>query len=103
MNGVAGAGGPITVVYVMAEKTRAEFQRANIILAMGLSSFMTIFSLLAANAVGARTLVHVAALILPSIAGTWFGAWLFARLPSGLYRKIVLWFLVAMSVGLLLK
>ena len=103
VNGVAGAGGPITVVYVMAEKTRAEFKRANIILAMGLSSFMTIFSLLAANAVGARTLVHVAALILPSIAGTWFGAWLFARLPSGLYRKIVLWFLVAMSVGLLLK
>lgn len=103
VNGVAGSGGPITVVYVMAEKTRAEFQRANIILAMGLSSFMTIFSLLAADAIGKRTLVHVGAFILPTIVGTWFGAWLFARLPSGLYRKIVLWFLVAMSVGLLLK
>ncbi|MFN3888928.1 MAG: sulfite exporter TauE/SafE family protein [Beijerinckiaceae bacterium] len=103
VNGVAGAGGPITVVYVMAEKTHAELQRASIILAMGLSAFMTIFSLVAADAVGKRTLIHVAAFILPTIAGTWFGAWLFARLPSGLYRQIVLWFLVVISVSLLLK
>ena len=103
VNGVAGSGGPITVVYVMAEKTRAEYQRASIILAMGLSSFMTIFSLVAAGAIGKRTLVHVAAFILPTILGTWFGARLFARLPSGLYRQIVLWFLVAISVSLLVK
>jgi uncharacterized membrane protein YfcA len=103
VNGVAGSGGPITVVYVMAEKTRAEFQRANIILAMGLSSFMTIFSLIVADAIGKRTLVHVAAFILPTILGTFLGAQLFARLPSGLYRQIVLWFLVLISAGLLLK
>jgi uncharacterized membrane protein YfcA len=103
VNGVAGSGGPITVVYVMAEKTRAEFQRASIILAMGLSSFMTIFSLFAADAIGKRTLVHVAAFIAPSIAGTALGSWLFARLPSSLYRQIVLWFLVVISLSLLLK
>jgi uncharacterized protein len=103
VNGVAGSGGPITVVYVMAEKARAEFQRASIILAMGLSSFMTIFSLLAAGAISQRTLIHVAAFIVPSVLGTWLGAWLFARLPSGLYRKIVLWFLVAISLALLLR
>jgi uncharacterized membrane protein YfcA len=103
VNGVAGSGGPITVLYVMAEKTRSEIQRASIILAMGLSSLMTIFSLAAAGSIGKRTLIHVAALILPSVAGTWFGAWLFARLPSGLYQKIVLWFLVAISIGLLVR
>ena len=103
VNGVAGAGGPITVVYVMAEKTHAEVQRASIILAMGLSTLMTILSLTAADAVDRRILIHVAALVLPSIFGTWFGAWLFTRLPSGLYRKLVLWFLVLMSVGLLIK
>lgn len=103
VNGVAGAGGPITVVYVMAEKTKAEFQRGSIILAMGLSSFMTIFSLVAAGAVGKRTLIHVVAFVAPTIVGTWFGAWLFARLPSGLYRQIVLWFLVVLSLSLLLK
>lgn len=103
VNGVAGAGGPITVVYVMAEKTHAEIQRASIILAMGLSTLMTILSLTAAGVVDRRMLIHVAALLLPSILGTWFGAKLFTRLPSGLYRKIVLWFLIVISVGLLLK
>ena len=103
VNGVAGSGGPITVVYVMAEKARAEFQRASIILAMGLSSCMTIIVLFAAGSINTRILVHIAALFAPSVIGTWLGVWLFARLPSGLYRKIVLWFLVAISVALLLR
>ncbi|MBX9760924.1 MAG: sulfite exporter TauE/SafE family protein [Beijerinckiaceae bacterium] len=103
VNGVAGSGGPITVVYVMAEKARADLQRASMILALAMSSFVTIFGLLAAGAIDRRVLIHVAAFIAPSIIGTWLGVWLFARLPSGLYRKIVLWFLVAISVALLLR
>lgn len=103
VNGVAGSGGPITVVYVMAEKARAEFQRASIILAMAMSSLVTIVGLTLAGEVGKRTLIHIAALIAPTVLGTWFGAWLFARLPSGLYRQIVLWFLVFISLSLLVK
>ena len=64
---------------------------------------MTIFALIVADAIGKRTLVHVAAFSLPTSLGTWLGGQLFARLPSGLYRQIVLWFLIVISVGLLLK
>ena len=103
VNGVAGSGGPITVVYVMAGKAEPQVQRANIILALAMSSFVTIMGLVTAGAVSARVLIHVAAFVAPSVLGTWVGAWLFARLPSGLYRKIVLWFLVVISVALLLK
>jgi uncharacterized membrane protein YfcA len=103
INGVAGAGGPITVVYVMSAKAQAQIQRASIILGMGLSSFVTIGGLIVAGSFGQRVLTHVVVFALPAAVGTWAGAKLFHVLPADMFRRIVLWFLVAVGLAILLR
>lgn len=102
VNGIAGVGGPATVLYIMSLPSKAETQRANIVLAMGLSTLLTTGGLLVAGEIGIRVLTHVLVFLAPSIAGTWAGAKLFYIMPGRMFRLIVLIFLAVISVGMLL-
>ena len=101
INGVAGVGGPATVLYLTALPDRPDVLRANIVSAM---AFVTI-SVFAASAVAGvvtpRVLTHIAVFIAPSIFSVWLGVKLFHVLPARLFKLIVLWFLIGISVLIL--
>jgi uncharacterized membrane protein YfcA len=47
-------------------------------------------------------LTHVTVLVIPHLAAVAFGAWLFKVLPANAFRIIVLWFLILISLAILL-
>lgn len=102
INGLAGVGGPATVLYLMATPQEAANQRANIVSAMAFVTIWVFASMMVAGVVTQRVLIHVAVFMLPSFASVWLGARLFQVLPARLFRIIVLWFLIAISVAILL-
>ena len=101
INGVAGVGGPATVLYLMALPGNPETHRANIVSAMTVTTTSVFAAMLIAGAVNARVFTHIAVFLLPSFFAVWIGVKMFHTLPSALFRKIVLWFLVAISVTIL--
>ena len=102
INGLAGVGGPATVLYLMSLPEKAEIHRANIVCAMGVASTMVGVSLLAAGVLTPRVWTHTLIFLAPSILSVWFGVWLFDRLPAKLFRWIILWFLLFVSGAILI-
>ncbi|MBM3606914.1 MAG: sulfite exporter TauE/SafE family protein [Alphaproteobacteria bacterium] len=102
INGVAGVGGPATVLYLMSLPDRAEIHRANIVCAMGVATIMVGVSLFFASALTPRVWTHTAVFLIPSIISVWFGVWLFDKLPARLFKWIVLWFLLFVSSAIML-
>lgn len=102
INGVAGVGGPPTVLYILSLKESAQVHRANIVMVLAITTVMVLGALWTAGAITHRVLVHVAVFAVPSILSVWLGAWLFTKLPGHLFRLIVLWFLIAISLAILL-
>jgi uncharacterized membrane protein YfcA len=101
INGIAGIGGPAAVIYLMSLPDAVATQRANIVVQVALMGVVSSAYLIAAGALGGDVLAYAAALALPMIAGTWIGGKLFLRLPAALFRRIVLWLLLAASVAIL--
>ncbi|MGE0627106.1 MAG: sulfite exporter TauE/SafE family protein [Hyphomicrobiaceae bacterium] len=102
INGVAGVGGPPMVLYLLSLPDEAETHRANIVVALALSSLSVFVSMLVAGVISTRILTHGATFVLPTLASVSLGAWLFRRLPAALFKLVVLWFLIAISLAILL-
>lgn len=102
INGLAGVGGPAIVLYVMSLPNEARTHRANIVLALGFTTVTVFVSMMIAGVVGQRILTHIAVFLVPSILSVFVGTWAFNILPARLFRYVVLWFLVAISVAILL-
>lgn len=103
INGLAGVGGPAIVLYLMSQPGEARNHRANIVLAMGFTTLTVFVSMIVAGAVTQRVVTHIVVFLLPSIGFVWLGAWAFTKLRAKTFRKIVLWFLIAVSVAILLS
>ena len=103
INGLADVGGPAIVLYLLAQPGEPRSHRANIVLAMGFTTITVFVSMLFAGAITQRVVTHIAMFLLPSIAFVWLGAWAFRKLPGEVFRKIVLWFLIAVSVAILVS
>jgi uncharacterized membrane protein YfcA len=101
INGVAGVGGPAVVLYLISLPDSVAVQRANIVVQISLMGFVGLVYLALADVVGRADLIRIAALALPMLLGTTIGSHLFRRLPNTLFRVVVLWTLVVVSVCVL--
>jgi uncharacterized membrane protein YfcA len=101
VNGLAGVGGPATVLYLMAQPGDAGTQRANIVSAMAAVTISVFVAMLIAGVVTSRVVTHVAVFMIPSIFAVWLGAKMFQILPSRHFKLVVLWFLLAISITIL--
>ncbi len=101
INGVAAIGGPAAVIYLMSLKEDVATQRANIVIQVSLMGVIGLSYLTLAGQVAGRDLLHIAALAVPMLIGTWTGGRLFLHLPAAAFRKIVMWVLVVVSVTIL--
>lgn len=103
INGVAGVGGPPLVLYLMSLPGTPIQHRANITLSMSITTYVALFSLYQAGVFGQRILTHIAMMLIPSMIGVWLGSKAFRRIPAKAFRLLVLWFLVAVSIAILLS
>ncbi len=101
INGVAGIGGPPMVLYLITLPEQPEVHRANIVVVLALTSFAVLVSMLAVGVVDMRVVTHTVTFFIPSVLAVWLGAWLFRKLPADLFKLVVLWFLVAISIAIL--
>ncbi|MBT4720206.1 MAG: sulfite exporter TauE/SafE family protein [Rhodospirillaceae bacterium] len=101
INGISSVGGPAAVLYFLAIPDAARIQRANIIIVMGFTGMAVLVSLIIAGVVTATVYINIGVLAIPSFAAVWLGARLFTVLPVRLFRLIVLWFLVVVSIAIL--
>lgn len=103
INGLAGVGGPATVLYLIAMPGDARTHRANIVLAMAFTTATVFVAMLFAGVITQRIMIHIAIFTLPSIFIVWLGAWIFSKLPGEVFRLVVLWFLIAISLAILIS
>ena len=101
VNGIAAVGGPASVMYLMSLPNQAERHRANIIIITSVIGWLVLVNMVVAGAVNQETLVKIALLFLPNMCGVWAGSKMFALLPGRVFRVIILWMLVAVSVAIL--
>lgn len=102
INGIAAIGGPAAVLYLISLKDEVTRQRANIVIHVALMGLIGLIYLAVAGEVGYRDIAHIAILAPPMLLGTWLGGRLFLRLPATVFRTIVMWVLVVVSVTILL-
>ena len=102
INGIAAIGGPAAVLYLMSLKDDVVTQRANIVIQVALMGVIGLTYLTIAGEIGVRDLIHVGALAVPMLLGTWTGGRLFLRLPGRVFRTIVMWTLVVVSTTILI-
>ncbi len=101
VNGIAAIGGPANVMYLMSLPNNAERHRANIIVITSVIGWLVLLNMVVAGAVSQETVIKVALLFVPNMCGVWAGSKMFALLPGRVFRLIVLWMLVAVSVAIL--
>lgn len=101
VNGVAGVGGPPSVLYLVSLPDPPEVQRANIVIIMAAMGLSVLGYTLLSGSVGERPFVNVVMLAVPYMLAVWAGAYLFKVLPGKAFKIIVLWLLVALSVAIL--
>ena len=101
INGIAGVGGPPLVLYLMSLPGKAIEHRANITLAMSITTYVALISMYVTGVFGQRILTHISMMLIPSMIGVWLGSKAFHLIPGKQFRLLVLWFLVAVSLSIL--
>ena len=99
INGVAGVGGPPIVAYFLAAPDSADVQRANIMMALGISVVVTIVVVAIGGGVGTTTIARSVVIAPVQAAGFWAGARLFVAAPQAFYRRIALLVLIDSGVS----
>ena len=98
LSGATGLGGPPVLIYLLSSPARAESNRANIITYFGLISVWMIIVFALEGAYTERTLWH-AGLLAPLFLGSaWLGSNLFDRSSEATFRRIALFFLLAVGL-----
>jgi uncharacterized membrane protein YfcA len=101
INGTAGIGGPAVVLYLISLPDPVPVQRANIVVQISLMGLVGLGYLLLAGAFGVTELGRISILAVPMILGTRIGSHLFHRLPATVFRRAVMWTLIAVSAAIL--
>ena len=68
---------------------------------MVLTGAFVFFSMVAAGKVTAGVMTNIGIFIIPYLLANWFGIWLFKQLPGNVFRLIILWLLVAISISII--
>ena len=102
INGVAAVGGPPLVLYLMSLPGKPETHRANTIMAMGAASSVIVLYMSLAGAFDQLIWLRIAFLLPANFLGIWIGSHMFRLLPGEVFRIIVLWVLVAVSISILI-
>lgn len=101
ISGVAAAGGPAVIIFLLAGPESAARNRAAIILYFIFSQVFALFVYWFGGLLSLKTL-WIALPMLPTIVlGTWIGEKMFGRASDELYRRIALVFLLAIGVSTL--
>lgn len=99
INGVAGVGGPPIVAYFLAAPETADVQRANIMMALGISVTITIAVVAIGGGIGTTTIARSIVIAPIQAAGFWAGSRLFTVAPQAFYRRVALLVLVASGIS----
>ena len=99
ISGVAAAGGPAVIIFLLAGPDNAARNRAAIILYFVFSQLVALIVYWFGGLITIKTL-WVALPMLPTIMlGTWIGEKLFGKASDEQYRRIALVFLLAIGVS----
>lgn len=100
--GLAGIGGMVVALYVLAQDAPARVMRASLVVYLFLSSITTLITLLLFGVMDSTAVARGLLLALPAIVGVWIGQHLFRPSLEGYYRPFCLTLLIALaSAGLI--
>jgi len=89
------------VLYLLSLPDSVHTQRANIVIQVSLLGQVGLVYLALAGAVGRGDLIRIGLLTLPMMLGTWVGSHLFHRVPTAVFRVVVMWTLIVVSACIL--
>ena len=98
MTGATSLGGPPVLMYLLSSPARAESNRANIITYFGLISLVLVVALLLEGIYTSATWWRGLFLTPVFMGGAWIGARAFDRTSEATFRRLVLYFLLAIGV-----
>ena len=96
--GATGLGGPPVLMYLLSTPARAESNRANIITFFGLVSVFMIAVYAAEGLYNEATMWRAGVLTPVFLISAWAGATMFDRSSEATFRKVALYFLLAVGV-----
>ena len=99
INGFSGLGGAPLVLYVLSNPVPAEFQRANLIMAVTVISVLVFIFLVAGGGIGSESLARGVIIAPMQYFGAWIGARLFHRLPSEIFKRFSLIMLIILGIS----
>ncbi len=101
INGIAGVGGPPSVLYLVSLPDEPKVQRANIVIIMAAMGLSVLGYTIASGKVGGHVFMNVVLLAAPYALSIWTGAYLFKVLPAKAFKITVLWMLMGISIAML--
>ncbi|MBT3914946.1 MAG: TSUP family transporter, partial [Rhodospirillaceae bacterium] len=102
VNGFAGVGGPIFVIYILAHPDETRVQRANIVLAAGLQILLIAITLTATGAVSWDIFLLGTILAPLQILSGMIGVRIFALAPQEMYKKFTLIAIVILGASVVI-
>ena len=102
VNGFAGVGGPIFVIYILAHPDETRVQRANIVLAAGLQILLIAITLTATGAVSWDIFLLGTILAPLQIVSGMIGVRIFALAPQEMYKKFTLIAIVILGASVVI-
>lgn len=94
-----GMGGPPVLLYLLSGDDGAAQNRANLITYLAIVGTAALVVYLVAGVIGGDTVWRAALLALPFLAGAFAGGRLFRLSSETLYRRVALYFLLAVALG----
>ena len=99
--GYFGMGAPGVAIYYLSGSIRAAIQRANLLIVLGVVSATTVVAVVIGGGAGWSTLVLGIVLFLPFMIPMWMGARFFRRASNEVYRRVCLWMLIMIGIGVI--
>jgi uncharacterized membrane protein YfcA len=94
-----GMGGPPVLLYLLSGADAAAQNRANVITFLAIVGAAALVVYLVAGVIGGETVWRAALLALPFLAAAFAGGRFFRRSGERLYRRVALYFLLAVALG----
>ena len=101
VNGVSSVGGPVAVMYYVSLPEEPRVQRANIAVTIYTHGLLLFLTLVISGQIGLDNVVWCALVLPPYFLGMRTGTRLFNVLPDRIFRWVILWMLVVLSVVIL--
>lgn len=101
--GLAGIGGMVVALFVLARDSQPNVMRATLVLFLLFTPIGSLFVLLGYGAMNATSATRGILLIPPVLLGVWIGTLLFTPRWQRYYRPICLWLLIGLAAVSLLR